>query len=311
MIGDLRAMARALGGEIVGGQVSCPGPGHSPRDRSLDGDCACLHRTAPMGFIGALFSRDLRRRLELCRDDVARRLGFERDAWKRDRPLEPRVKPAPVDNTDKIREALGYWNESVDPRRTIVELYLNSRALDLTNDILLPSSVIRFCARIGAMRSVDDAPTILTSQPQAVLRTLSRSRRKSASRMMFDRDGKELGERLFKGPTGGAAIMLDPVTDALVIGEGVETCLTGRQKGMGPSWALGSCGEIKKFPVLDGVRSLTIHRERCKRNAEASEICAARWIKAGVPQGFTTRRAEGRLETSTTRFRVGELSCGG
>jgi hypothetical protein len=262
-------MARALGGEVVGGQVSCPGPGHSPRDRSL---AVRLSADAPMGFIAFSHCGDDR---TLCRDDVARRLGFERDAWKRDRPLEPRVKPAPVDNTDKIREALGYWNESVDPRRTIVELYLNSRALDLTGDIA--GSVIRFNARIGAMVSL--MRNVLTGQPQAVLRTyLDRDGRK---RMMFDRDGKELGERLFKGPTGGAAIMLDPVTDALVIGEGVETCLTGRQKGMGPSWALGSCGEIKKFPLLDGVRSLTIHRERCKRNAEASEICAARWIKAG------------------------------
>ena len=32
---DLRSLQRALGGEISGGQLLCPGPGHSPRDRSL------------------------------------------------------------------------------------------------------------------------------------------------------------------------------------------------------------------------------------------------------------------------------------
>jgi hypothetical protein len=32
---DLRRMATALGGEITGGQILCPGPGHSHRDRSL------------------------------------------------------------------------------------------------------------------------------------------------------------------------------------------------------------------------------------------------------------------------------------
>ena len=32
---DLRQLAQALGGEVVGGQVLCPGPGHSARDRSL------------------------------------------------------------------------------------------------------------------------------------------------------------------------------------------------------------------------------------------------------------------------------------
>src|SRR5712691_9358997 len=31
----LRAIAQALGGEISGGQVLAPGPGHSPKDRSL------------------------------------------------------------------------------------------------------------------------------------------------------------------------------------------------------------------------------------------------------------------------------------
>jgi hypothetical protein len=32
---DLRTIARALGGNIVGGQVLAPGPGHSRADRSL------------------------------------------------------------------------------------------------------------------------------------------------------------------------------------------------------------------------------------------------------------------------------------
>jgi putative DNA primase/helicase len=211
-------------------------------------------------------------------DYVTAKLGLDPDAWKQRDRQEPRPKPAPEDNTDKIREALAYWNESGDPRGTVVETYLNSRALGLPDDIA--GSVIRWNARIGAMVSL--MRSIHTGQPQAVLRTyLDRDGRK---RRVFDRDGKELGERLFKGPTGDAAVMLDPfnsVTDALVIGEGVETCLTGRQEGMGPSWAIGSCGEIKKLSVLDHVRSLILHRERCERNAEASEICAARWIKAG------------------------------
>src|SRR5215216_852568 len=32
---NLRDIADALGGEVSGRQVLCPGPGHSPRDRSL------------------------------------------------------------------------------------------------------------------------------------------------------------------------------------------------------------------------------------------------------------------------------------
>ena len=46
---DLRSLQRALGGETSGGQLLCPGPGHSPRDRSLavrpspDGDGFVVH----------------------------------------------------------------------------------------------------------------------------------------------------------------------------------------------------------------------------------------------------------------------------
>ena len=46
---DLRSLQRALGGEISGRQLLCPGPGHSPRDRSLavrpspDGDGFVVH----------------------------------------------------------------------------------------------------------------------------------------------------------------------------------------------------------------------------------------------------------------------------
>jgi putative DNA primase/helicase len=274
MIGDLRAMARALDGEVVGGQVSCPGPGHSPRDRSLS---VRLSAAAPMGFIAFSHCGD---DWQTCRDHVARLLGFGPDAWKRGRqdPHKPKPAPAAPDDSDKIAEALAYWNESGDPRQTVVKTYLNSRALELSDDIA--SSVIRWNGRIGAMVSL--MRNVLTGAPQSVLRTyLDRDGRK---RTIFDRDGKALGERLFKGPTGGAAVMLDPfdsVTARLHIGEGVETCLAARQVGLKPAWALGSAGEIAKFPVLPHLEALTLHRECCPKNAAASEACAARWIKAG------------------------------
>jgi putative DNA primase/helicase len=276
MIGDLRAMARALNGEVVGGQVLCPGPGHSPKDRSL---AVRLSAASPQGFIAHSHCGD---DWMTCRDHVSRLLGFGPDAWKRDRQeAKPKVKPAPAaphDNADKIREALAYWHESGDPRRTVVKTYLNSRALALPDDIA--GSVIRWNGRIGAMVSL--MRNVLTGEPQAVLRTyLDRDGRK---RTVFNRDGQELGERLFKGPAGCAAVMLDPfdsVTAGLHIGEGVETCLAARQIGLKPAWALGSAGEITKFPVLSQIEDLTLLRERCDVNARAAEACVRRWIAAG------------------------------
>ena len=45
---DLRSIAAALGGEVSGGQVICPGPAHSPNDRSLS---IRLDMNAPDGFV--------------------------------------------------------------------------------------------------------------------------------------------------------------------------------------------------------------------------------------------------------------------
>jgi hypothetical protein len=59
---DLRAVAKALSGEVVGGQVSAPGPRHSPRDRSLS---VKMSLDAPDGFVVHSHSGDDWRE---CRD---------------------------------------------------------------------------------------------------------------------------------------------------------------------------------------------------------------------------------------------------
>jgi putative DNA primase/helicase len=205
VIGDLRAIARALNGEVTGGQVLCPGPGRSPRNRSLR---VTISASSPDGFLCHSFRGDDWR---ACRDYVAGRLGLRRDKWKRDRLSLKPPRAAPLDSAaDKIRMALGIWRGSADPRGTIVEQYLKSRALDLGDDIA--GRVIRWNASIGAMVAL--FRNINTGKPQAISRTY------------LDREAKKL-ERKFLGPTGSAAIMLDAhdaVLAGLHIGEGVETC---------------------------------------------------------------------------------------
>src|SRR5215468_1010660 len=70
MITDLRALARALGGEVSNGQVLAPGPGHSPKDRSL---CVKLDSSAPDGFLAHSFAGD---DAIICRDHVRTKAGL-------------------------------------------------------------------------------------------------------------------------------------------------------------------------------------------------------------------------------------------
>jgi putative DNA primase/helicase len=189
-------------------------------------------------------------------------------------PPPPSQQEDKVARDHKIREALGIWQAGIDPNETPVELYLNSRGLDLSFDVA--GSVIRWHERgmmVCLMRNV------LTGEPQAIHQTLLYAA--GRKRFVTLKGADKPTCRLFKGPVGGAAIMLDPPGSELFVGEGVESTLTGRQDGHAPAWAMGSAGEIRKLPALPWARSLTFFRERCPKNEEAAEACGRRWSRAG------------------------------
>ena len=70
MIGDLRVIAHRLRGEVAGDQVLAPGPGHSPKDRSLS---VKLESAVPDGFV--VFSHAGDDPIQ-CRDYVREALGL-------------------------------------------------------------------------------------------------------------------------------------------------------------------------------------------------------------------------------------------
>jgi len=75
MNGNLRAIAKALGGDVAGANtILAPGPGHSPCDRSL---AIRLDPRAPDGFVTFSHAGDDWRE---CRDHVRARLGLP--AWQ-------------------------------------------------------------------------------------------------------------------------------------------------------------------------------------------------------------------------------------
>ena len=263
---SLNEIARALGGEVTNGQVLAPGPGHSARDRSL---AVRLSPVSPYGFICHSFADEDWRQ---CREYVRDRLGLQRVSWKRDRPRPPlRVirpsLPPSEQNDDRLRSAVELWRSSVNPRGSLAERYLNSRKLNLDDDVA--AKVLRWNPKIQAMVAL--FRNIETGKPQAVSRTY------------LDSSGDKV-ERRFLGRVAGAAIKLDPdenVLSGLHIGEGVETCLAARQIGLKPAWALGSCIAIGAFPVIAGVEALSILREHDEANERNADLCGMRWHEAG------------------------------
>jgi RecA-family ATPase len=96
---DVQAAAQALGGEVSGtARVLCPGPGHSPKDRSLSVNFA--PESAELDFVVKSFSPA--DDPIVCRDYVQERLGLP--AWQPGRPSRRIV--AEYDYTDETGELL-------------------------------------------------------------------------------------------------------------------------------------------------------------------------------------------------------------
>jgi RecA-family ATPase len=108
---DLQSVARALGGEVSGQQVLCPGPDHSPEDRSLS---VKLGVGAPDGFIVNSFANDNPIR---CRDYVREKIGLPpwrpragngRTARRNEAEIEQSVKAAIMRPTGTSRVVCRY-----------------------------------------------------------------------------------------------------------------------------------------------------------------------------------------------------------
>ena len=111
---DLRAIARALGGEVVGRQVVAPGPGHSPRDRSLS---VTISAAAREGFLAFSHAGD---DFAECRDHVKARLGIDR-RQQENRPQTPPRRPTqPPRDDDRDARALMFAKQIAFEMRPIL-----------------------------------------------------------------------------------------------------------------------------------------------------------------------------------------------
>jgi len=283
---DLRSLQRALGGEISGRQLLCPGPGHSPRDRSLavrpspDGDGLVVH-----SHCGDAWT--------LCKDYVRERLGLPQ--WQpgdgRDRRVDPsRLKtferavveaeaerrPLTQDDRVRIERARAVWDEAADPRGTLAERYLLSRALALDDDVA--GNVLRYHPSCP-WRDENTGATVGVAALVAVFRSVDDDAVTAIQRVALTLEGAKIGRRML-GIVHRAAVKLDPAGDTLHVGEGVETMMAARQLGLAPAWALGSAGMVAHFPVTS-TGHLRICGERDEASARAVELCTRRWQAAG------------------------------
>ena len=285
---DARSLAHALGGDVVGrDKVTVPGPGHSPRDRSLS---IKLDPNAPDGFLIYSHCGD---DWKLCRDYVRQRLGLPE--WEPGDEQNRRIPPSKIETWDlamtdaeanvgprdwnddellRIKAARRIWDEADNPRGTLAETYLREhRKLDLTDQ--LAGAVLRF--HFGCpWRDENSGRTIKVPAMIAAFRSIHDDTITAVHRIRLNADGSKVDRRML-GIVSGAAVKLAPLTDELAIGEGVETCMAAQQLGFKPAWALGSVGAISFFPIINGVKRLSLLAETGKVSQQAIKVCGTRW----------------------------------
>jgi len=283
---DLRAIARALGGEVVGRQVVAPGPGHSPRDRSLS---VTISAAAPEGFLAFSHAGD---DFAECRDHVKARLGIDR-RQQENRPQTPPRRPTqPPRDDDRDARALMFAKQIAFELRPVLgspgETYLRDARKIVTSaieDVLERTDGVGWHPavyfnepghalhgrKLGAIISV--MTDMITAEPTgAISRT-------------YIHEGRKLGKAKTLGSPAGIIRLSEDadVLEGLHIAEGLESAFSAMSKGFRPMWATGSTALMAKFPVLSGIEALTIIADHDANGAgeRAAAEVASRWREAG------------------------------
>jgi putative DNA primase/helicase len=277
---DLRTAAHLLGGEVWGrDSVLCPGPSHSPDDRSLS------VRFAGGNFTTHSFAGDP---WPACRDHVAALLKLPAE-WKR--PSLTNV----IRDMDTSASALRLWRETVSLPGTPGRVYLErERCVRYDGAALRWHTNCPFGpgTRVGCM--VGLVRNIKTNEPQAIHRTAINPAGQKLS-------GMGNNGRLTLGPTRGGAIKLTDDADVervIAIGEGIETALSIRRlPGLEqlPVWAVLNAGGIQAFPELRGIEAVWIATDHDKTGTgqKAALALAQRLEASGIEAITITPEAVG------------------
>lgn len=189
------------------------------------------------------------------------------------RPPPPRPKKEPP--PPPAEHALKIWREARPARGTIVERYLATRGLCLPDGEALrfhPRLFNKY-ARVAAPAMVALVQHGVSGEAQAIHRTW----------LQRDGSGKAAFEqpRLMLGPCKQGAARLTPAGDRLLVGEGIETCLSALQATGLPTWSALSSGGIAGLELPPEVRRVIILADADDSGERAALSAATRWRNEG------------------------------
>lgn len=261
-------IAKALGGHRAGATWMARCPVHDDSSPSLAISAGkngkvlvrCHAGCDQHDVIGALSVRGLW-------DAAGKRPG--RSAHKRRKNIAPEPDP---DATARTEAALSIWRASQGIARSPGETYLRSRGITLS-----PPPSLRFHPGLkhpsGGVWPAMVALVVhgQTGSPIAIHRTF----------LARDGRGKAPLEpaKMMLGPCRGGAVRLAEPGEALMIGEGIETCLAAMQATGHPAWAALSTSGLRTLDLPSWVRDVIVLADGDDPGEAAARDCALRWMR--------------------------------
>jgi putative DNA primase/helicase len=268
--GSLTAIAKALGGRPVGNGWQAHCPAHDDRDPSLSIDVRggkvlvhCHAGCRQAEVLAALSARGLWTWGGLGTRPV-RAPEQQHDA-----------KADEASDRQRTESALRIWDVTRPPEGTPVEKYLRTRGIT----IAIPPS-LRFHPRLkhklgGIWSAMVALVTRVTDrEPTGIHRTY----------LSHDGAGKaplNSDEKMMLGPCGGGVVRLGPVANPLLVGEGIETCLSAMQATGLTAWAALSASGLRDLQLPPEVQDITVLADGDDAGESAAKSAARRWIREG------------------------------
>jgi putative DNA primase/helicase len=104
-------------------------------------------------------------------------------------------------------------------------------------------------------------------------------------RTFLSRDGKSKApvdpQKMMLGPCRGGAVRLTPLSEVLMVGEGIETCLAARQATGHAVWAALSTSGLPALDLPAKVRDVIVLADGDDAGEAAARTAAQRWKRDG------------------------------
>jgi hypothetical protein len=169
---------------------------------------------------------------------------------------------------------LAIWHRAVSAAGTPVETYLASRGLRLP-----PSPALRF------HRGLRHPSGGIWPAMVAIVTAGVDGENRAVHRTFLTSDGSRKAPvqpvKMMLGLCRGGAVRVGEAADMLMVGEGIETCLSAVQATRYPAWAALSTSGLRALELPDRVRNVVILADGDDAGEAAAKACASRWRREG------------------------------